>query len=193
MSVLDEKLRPKQTTTLIQRFKLQAKRDHILLSFDDETEFGFLRVGMTKGLTDLITKSTLQFEAVAETESLRETIGKAQKPADALVRVSINIYGPPSEADDVGSDLSKYKLWLQKPDHPRRGVVYKNPQVLEFEGIDLTLLDKPSELVQKSQPKIRSNEDHLRQTVSKVYQASKRQDGLRQMTSTQRFKTKLLK
>lgn len=193
MSVLDARLKPTHATTHIQRFGLRNKSDHIQLLFADETEFGFLRTNMTKGLNELLEKSTLDFEAVAENDSLRETIGRAAKPAEALVRVSINIYGPQDEADDVGSQLSDHKLWLQKPDYSRRDLPYKNPHVLEFEGLDLSDMDKPTEVMQRAAPKPRSEEEHLRQTVAKVYNSASRQEGLIQIAVTGNFRNPVLK
>ncbi|KAI0127862.1 SNF2 family N-terminal domain-containing protein [Xylariales sp. AK1849] len=193
MSVLDAKLKPTHGLTLTQRFHLKDKTDHILLSFLDETEFGYLRANMTKGLGEMLAVPALYFEAVVGTDALRETIGRAQKPSEALVRVNINIYGLLSEADTVGSQLSFHKLWLQKPDNAIRDVTYKNPQVLEFEGIDSSMLEKPSELLERGRPKPRTEEHHLRQTVTEVYNASKRQDGLVQITVSGRFKTIMLR
>lgn len=193
MSVLDAKLKPTQGSTLLQRFRLQDKKDHILLAFLDGTDFGFLRANMTKGLTPMLAKSALEFEAVVGTDSLRETIGRARKPAEALIRVNINVYGPPDEAKIVGPHLSAHQLWLQKPDHARRGVIYKNPQVIEFEGIDLSMLEKPTEMLERGRPKPRTEEEHLRQTVAEVYHASKRQEDLTQITVSGRFKTSMLK
>jgi SWI/SNF-related matrix-associated actin-dependent regulator of chromatin subfamily A3 len=193
MSVLDAKLMPTQSSTGNQRFQLQDKSDHILLSFPDGTEFGYLRVNMTKGLSELLAVSKLDFEAVVDTDDLRDTIGRANKAADALVRVHVNIYGPPSQADIVGSKLSSHKLWLQKPDFARRDVVYQNPQFLEFEGIDASILEKPSEVLERGRPKPRTEEDHLRQAVAEVYNASRRQEDLAQMAASGRFRTSMLK
>lgn len=192
MSVLDAKLKPTQHTTLNQRFHLKDKTDHIQLSFADGTEFGYLRANMTKGLAQFLSSSQLYLEAIVGTDELRETIGRAGKPAEALVRVSVNIYGPPEEADDVGSKLSEHKLWLQKPDNMIRDVEYKNPQFLDFEGLDLTLLDKPMELMERGRPKPRTEEQHLRETVTQVYNSTRRQEGLTQIAVSGHFKTDML-
>ncbi|KAH6647230.1 SNF2 family N-terminal domain-containing protein [Truncatella angustata] len=192
MSVLDAKLRPTQNTTLNQRFQLKDKTDHVQLSFADGTEFGYLRGNYTKGLASYLASPTLYFEAIVGTDTLRETIGRAAKPSEALVRVNINVYGPPSEADDVGARLSEHKLWLQKPDHLFRDIEYKNPQVLEFEDLDLSLLDQPMELLERGRAKPRTEEDHLLQTVHQVYNSTRRQDGLAQRDVSGHFKTKML-
>src|SRR4051812_5712194 len=111
MAVVDTKLSPtdRQDLQPIQRFNIAAQQDHVLLTFQDETEtkFGYLRTGMSKSLDPLIKKPVLKFEAVVETSVLRETIGRAQKASDALVRVNINIYGPRSEGKKVGKELSE--------------------------------------------------------------------------------------
>ncbi|ORY68436.1 SNF2 family N-terminal domain-containing protein [Pseudomassariella vexata] len=196
MGFLDTKLKPtegrgpKQT----QHFRLSEKPEHVLLSFDDGTEFGLLRSSMTKHLSDMLRISELDFEAVAETKVLRDTIGRAQKPSEALIRVSINIYGPPNQANYVGDLLSSHKLWLQKPEYARRDLPYENPQVLVFEGLDASILDTPVEMLQrvKVQAKPRTEEEHLHQTISDVYNRSKRQEGLQQIRVSRRFKKGML-
>jgi hypothetical protein len=135
----------------------------------------------------------LEFEAVVETDVLRETIGRAHKPSEAVVRVNINVYGPAIEANNVGSQLATHKLWLQRPDHARRDTIYKNPQVVEFEGVDPTGLETPSEMLNRGRPKPRKEVEHLRQAVAKVYDASKRQQALTQFTVSRRFRTTMLK
>lgn len=192
MSVLDAKLRPTQETTHIQRFQIKVKTDHAHLLFHDDVEFGYLRPHMTKGLDKLLASTSFYLEAVGETDVLRETIGRAAKPSEALVRVGIIIYGPPSEANDIGSHLSEHKLWLQTPDYPRRDVDYKNPHVLEFGGLGLSDIDKPKDLTQRAAPKPRSEETHLRQTMNEVYNSTRRQEGLTQIAVSGHFKTPML-
>jgi SWI/SNF-related matrix-associated actin-dependent regulator of chromatin subfamily A3 len=194
MAVLDTRLRPTQTTTLNQRFQLRDKGDHIQLFFNDEssTEFGFLRSNMTKVLSKLLDSHTLYFEAVVGTDNLRETIGRVSKPSEALIRANIHIYGPPSEADSVGLQLSSHKLWLQKPDQAIRDIPYENPQFLEFEGLDIGLLENPAEIIERNRPRQRTEEDHLRQTMAEVYNSSKRQEGLTQVNVHGGLKTEML-
>ncbi|KAI1871434.1 uncharacterized protein JN550_004428 [Neoarthrinium moseri] len=182
MAAHDAKLQPMQNTAQNQRFRLKDKTDHIQLSFVDGTEFGYLRSNMTKGLSDLLALPSLYFEAVVGTDILRDTIGRASKPNEALVRVNINVYGPQDKADHVGDHLTSQKLWLQKPDHPLRHVDYNNPQGLSFEGIDPSMLDEPTEILNKGRSKPRTGEERLRQTVTEVYGSAKRQEGLNQVT-----------
>ncbi|KAK6216495.1 hypothetical protein LQW54_003501 [Pestalotiopsis sp. IQ-011] len=190
MAVLDAKLQPTQTTTRIHRFQLKDKEDHIQLSFTDGAELGLLRTNLMKGLSNLLGSPGIYFEAVANTDNIRETIGRVSKASDALVRVNINIYGPPDEADYIGSQLSEHKLWLQKPEHAL--AEYKNPHILEFEGLDPNLIDQPMELLDRGGQAPRNHDEHLRETVAEVYSSTRRQGELTQRAVSRRYKNQIL-
>ncbi|KAH8668495.1 SNF2 family N-terminal domain-containing protein [Xylariales sp. PMI_506] len=194
MSVLDTKLQPIDGTTTLQRFELKNKQNHILLSFTDEGEFGYLKDNMTKGIGNLLEKKSIYFQAMAWTNTLREAIGQAQKKSDAQVSVDIYIYGPAADADEVGKRLSSAKLWLQKPEHLIEGIKYKNPHMLEFEGISADMLNPAvSKAPERNRLKKQTEDDRLRRVLKEVYNSARRQEGLTQITVTGRFKTTLLK
>lgn len=190
MAVLDVKLQPTQTTTRIHRFQLKDKEDHIQLTFADGTELGFLRTNLTKGLSSLLGSPGIYFEAVANTDNIRETISRVSKASDALVRVNINVYGPPDQANLTGSQLSEHKLWLQKPEHAL--AEYENPHVLEFEGLDPNMIDQPMELLERSRQAPRSQEDHVRQAMAEVYSSTRRQGELTQREVSKQYKNQIL-
>jgi SWI/SNF-related matrix-associated actin-dependent regulator of chromatin subfamily A3 len=195
MTKLDEKLAPTQMTTRYHRFKLKDSGDHIQLTFPDGTELGILRANLLKGLSSLLGSSSIHIEAVANTDAIRDTINRATKATDALVRVNINIYGPPHRADDIGSQLSDNKLWLQKPEQPIAHVEYKNPHILEFEDLDTSLIEQTINTVESgggSRPVPRTEEEHLRQTVAEVYSSTRRQDELTQRSASERIRTPML-
>ncbi|ETS83908.1 hypothetical protein PFICI_05784 [Pestalotiopsis fici W106-1] len=193
MALLDEKLKPTQTTTRNHRFKLKDSGDHIQLNFSDGTELGILRTNLLKGLSSLLGLPQLHFEAVADTGVIRDTIGRVTKASDALVRVNINIYGPPDQADHIGSQLSEHKLWLQKPEQPIAHVVYKNPHILEFEDLDLSSIDQTINPVESgSRPVPRTAEEHLRRTMDEVYSSTRRQNELTRRAVSGRITTSML-
>ncbi|KAF7526827.1 hypothetical protein G7054_g10639 [Neopestalotiopsis clavispora] len=194
MPSLDERLRPTQMTTRYHRFKLKNEGDHIQLSFLDDTELGILRANFLKGLSDLLGMTEIHFEAVADTNIIRDTISKVTKASDALVRVNINIYGPPNKADYIGSQLSEHKLWLQKPEQKIEGVRYKNPHILEFEDLDITLIEQTMNPVESGggRPVPRTEDDHLRQFRADVYSSTRRQNELAQRATSGNFRTTML-
>lgn len=154
----------------LQRFSMKQKADHIMLTFADKTEFGSLRVFMTKALEDLIGDREIEFEAIAVTEHLRERISRAQKSSDAMVYVDINIYGQKKNAESVGEKLREKKLWLQRPDYPRHGTEYQNPHVIEFEGVELDNDQSIKDVNNRSRgPRQQPADEQLEKVVSKVY------------------------
>lgn len=193
MALLDEKLKPTQTTTRNHRFKMKDSGEHIQLTFPDGTELGMLRANF-KDLSSLFGSPTLHFEAVADTNDIRDQIGRATRPSDALVRVNINIYGPPERADEIGWQLSGHKMWLQKPSQPIADVVYKNPHIWEFENLDTSLIERTINPVESGgrRPVPRTEEERLGQTVAEVYSSTRRQDELAQRTASGRIKTTML-
>ncbi|KAK9422049.1 hypothetical protein SUNI508_05057 [Seiridium unicorne] len=49
--------------------------------------------------------------------------------------VDINIFGSESLGQTVGEQLSRYRLFLQHPDHLQEGIKYQNPQYLASSGL----------------------------------------------------------
>jgi SWI/SNF-related matrix-associated actin-dependent regulator of chromatin subfamily A3 len=176
MAVIDAKLTSSDQAPFqpYQSFTLTGQPDHVLLSFkNDRIEFGYLRSNMNKALGDLLSESTLEFEAVAPTITLRETIGRAKKASEAMVKVDINVYGPRSSALSVGQRLSAYKLWLQRPDHSRVGLPYDNPHVLDIPGIEPDELPHHEDMTPRS-PDVYQNKDQLLLLLSHVYNSLNR-------------------
>ncbi|KAM0280238.1 hypothetical protein ACHAQH_004196 [Verticillium albo-atrum] len=113
-------------------FIVTEQPDHILLSFPDGTPFGYLRSHMKNALAKLLDRKNLSFEAVAEAKALQDTVTKARKTSGAVARVDLYVYGSRRLAPVVGERLSKWKLWLQRPEAVRRGAAYENPHFLSF-------------------------------------------------------------
>ncbi|VUC29297.1 unnamed protein product [Clonostachys rosea] len=171
MSAIDVRLRA--ADSIYQRFELLNEQDHIIIRFPENREkFGYLRSGETKTISQVLSH-TVTFEPIALKAALREVIGRAHKPADAMVKLDINVYGPRRESSRVSDALSRGKLWLQRPDHSREGTVYENPHFLKLKingGRERTIL--PVErAVGNVAPRRNVREEQLRRLVEEVYQS----------------------
>uniref|UniRef100_A0A0B7KCA3 RING-type domain-containing protein n=1 Tax=Bionectria ochroleuca TaxID=29856 RepID=A0A0B7KCA3_BIOOC len=171
MSVIDVRLRA--ADSIYQRFELSNEQDHIIIRFPENKEkFGYLRSGETKIISQVLSHN-VTFEPVALKAVLREVIGRAHRPADAMVKLDINVYGPRQESSRVSDALSRGKLWLQRPDHTREGIIYENPHFLKLKingGQERTLL--PVEhVVGHTAPRRNVREEQLRKLVEEVYQS----------------------
>ncbi|KAL2681200.1 hypothetical protein Neosp_008807 [[Neocosmospora] mangrovei] len=175
MSTVDERL--KACRERYQRFTLKEQKDHrehAFLCFPDDLTFGHLRSGTGKVLLSLITKPNVEFEPIGETLKLREVIERAGKPADAIVKVNIDVYGPRNSAKDVGDELSRAKLWLQRSDTSHiinPGVEYHNPHFLRIRirGSDAEILQPSQPVVNNATSRKQTREEQLRKMVEEVY------------------------
>ncbi|KAF6828597.1 DNA repair and recombination protein rad5c [Colletotrichum musicola] len=181
MGVIDTKLRESHHAavhskkTQYQRFSLLDQQEHVLLAFRDgnNTEFGYLRSGPRKTLSPLLGRHLIEFEPIAPTVTLRETIARAKKPAEAMVKVDINIYGPRSQAQYVGDKLTEGKLWLQRPTHPRKDVEHENPHLLKLEGLEALTVTDVREVNSGGPAKRQPREENLRRMMLEVYDSMK--------------------
>lgn len=194
MSVINAKLAPAEGLSgdSIQKFTLKSRPSHILLSLPDGTNFGYLRDNLTKALAPLLGEQGLDLEAVAMTWRLRERIGKADKSAEAIVQVNINVYGPRDKAESVGDGLSTHKQWLQKPDYFKSQFPYENPHLIQFPGFEPAL--QHEQVRKEAAPQApRAHEDRLHQIVSEVHERLQRANDLGLVTGDRRLKTELLR
>ncbi|OHE92071.1 SNF2 family domain-containing protein [Colletotrichum orchidophilum] len=198
MAVIDTKLRESSQAsapgrTAYQRFTLSEQQEHVLLVFkDDATEFGYLRSGPGKVLSRLLSQDAhVDFEPIAPTNALRETIARAKKPVEAMVKVDVNVYGPRAAARTVGAKLSEGKLWLQKSDHARQALCYENPHVLKIQGGE-ELQEGDISSVNGGVPAGRQpREERLRRMMMEVYDSTERRQFNREL-GDKRLKNDLL-
>ncbi|KAH8911517.1 hypothetical protein BR93DRAFT_873391 [Coniochaeta sp. PMI_546] len=177
----------------MQKFTLQAKSDHILLSFHDGTQFGYLRDNLTEALKPHLTSEDLSFEAVASAANLRARIAKVEKQGDAIVHVDINVYGPRVRAKAVGEDLSSRKVWLQKPDYYKRQYPYENPHLIRFPDLEQTISEQIVQDVQAAEPVIpQATVNTVQQVVSEVHRSLHRAADLDREDGDERLRTPLL-
>ncbi|KAH7255324.1 SNF2 family N-terminal domain-containing protein [Fusarium redolens] len=170
MSFIDERLAAEGSA--YQYFTPTEYQKQLMLCFPgDEKHFGHLPSATGQTLLLLMTQPSVDIQPLALKCDLREVINRANIPADARVKVDINIYGLQSEALNIGKRLSDGKLWLQRSIHGRHGIAYANPHFL-----NISIQDTGSEEVLNTQlafsdgaPKKRSKEDQLRKMVEEVY------------------------
>ncbi|EAQ87599.1 hypothetical protein CHGG_04218 [Chaetomium globosum CBS 148.51] len=173
------------------RFELCEQQDHIILCFhNDGKEFGYLRSGVGKTLAPLLAKPYVEFEPITLTSNL-----KLAKPAEAIVKVDINVYGPRRAADEVGNALSRGKLWLQKSGHARREVAYDNPHFLPLKvhGIQMQAVQPVSQIVKDGLVKKKHREERMRKMVEEVYKSLDNTRHLDVVEGGNRITRKLLK
>ncbi|KAB5577889.1 SNF2 family domain-containing protein [Coniochaeta sp. 2T2.1] len=177
----------------MQKFTLEAKSDHILLSFQDGAQFGYLRDNMTEALRPLLTSDDLSFEAVASTATLRARIAKVEKQGDTIVHVDINIYGPRARAKTVGEELSSKKVWLQKPDYFKRQYSYENPHLIRFPDVEDAMTEQIVQDVQVPEPAApQPTVNTVQQVVNEVHRALHRAEDLDREDGDERLRTELM-
>jgi hypothetical protein len=172
-------------------FGVRKDADKVNVVFADGTEFGILNEHASKALGKLVDESKVDLDCLAPTLTLRETIEKASKAKDAVVRVDINVYGASSAKQDVGRYLSDNKLYLQRPDQPRPGLEYDNPHILHFSDMAVETFEYAPEPCVNDKPTSKSTEA-FRQTISDVYSSLQRGSRLNCMEGDDRVKTDLL-
>jgi SWI/SNF-related matrix-associated actin-dependent regulator of chromatin subfamily A3 len=174
-----------------QILKLKKDERGVFLTFPDGTEFGLLNNLASKALEDILTWPTIETDGFVEVRPLRETLGRATKPADAKTRVSINIYGGADAKEKVGKKLSKERIYLQKPDSRRHGTTYDNPHIITFPDFQITNLEMQQEEEQEGATSSNSVL-HFEKTISQVYASLTRGTNLQRIEGDGRLRTKLL-
>lgn len=192
MAEIDERLTSNlgQGPRGFQEFMIRSERTVTNLVFPNGERFGILDDHSTKALTPLLEHPELEFNAFAETNAIRSTIGRARKSTDAVVRVNININGPKALAQKIGQDMSNRKVWLQRPLTMK--FPYHNPHVIEFPGIDHHHAQAlEAETAGLTNQKKQSFEEFQR-TVAKVYNTLERNKDLSRIEGDRRLRTQLL-
>jgi SWI/SNF-related matrix-associated actin-dependent regulator of chromatin subfamily A3 len=174
-----------------QIFGIRKDSDKVTLTFADGTDFGILNEHASSTLRKLLDQSLVDLDCLAPTLALRETIEKAAKAKDAIVRVDINVYGASSARQEVGCHLSDNKLYLQRPDQLRPGLEYDNPHFLRFPDMEAETVEPAPESHVNDKPASKSTEV-FRRTISEVYSSLQRGTRLHCVEGDDRVKTELL-
>jgi SWI/SNF-related matrix-associated actin-dependent regulator of chromatin subfamily A3 len=190
MADLDGRLKSSEASpisghTILTITKLDGQ---FFVTFGDGAVLGEVNASLDKALTSISEQEyTLDFEVFAPVRAIRETITKATKEKDAIVRVQISVYGPRSFADGVGQELSRQKVYLQSPDYVRPGTDYDNPHVLKLQT---SLPLNPTFADETATGKVA--DDDLKKTISNVYSSLTRDQNLRSLEGDERLRTPLL-
>ncbi|KAH7386875.1 SNF2 family N-terminal domain-containing protein [Phaeosphaeria sp. MPI-PUGE-AT-0046c] len=161
------------------------------VTFDDGHVLGEVNVSLEQALNSITEQRyMLEFEVFAPVRAIRETISRATKDKDAIVRVQISIYALPSIAQHIGRELSKLKIYLQRPDYLRKGAEYDNPHELKLVHRPNSGLDIMIQAEDISSEKVVS--DTLKQTIAEVYSSLTRDKNLKGLEGDERLKTRLL-
>ncbi|ORY16159.1 SNF2 family N-terminal domain-domain-containing protein [Clohesyomyces aquaticus] len=171
--------------------KVTRSDTQLFVVFPDGFSMGELNAQLEKALDRIFGQVDIDFEVLTHIRSVRETIGRATKEKDAIVRVNINLYGPRNQAKQVGVHLSQNKVYLQRPDFLRSGCVYDNPHVLKLPQF------QPSEQacivpVGTERDPAADKAEVFKKTISQVYSSLKRGQRLVGLEGDDRLRTSLL-
>jgi SWI/SNF-related matrix-associated actin-dependent regulator of chromatin subfamily A3 len=193
MSELDRRMgtsaaSPIQGHTLLKVTKPEA---HYLITFDDGSILGEANASLELALTNIAEQGySLDFDVFCPTRSIRETISRATKEKDAIVRVQISVYGPRTIARAIGKELSQHKIYFQRPDYVRDGVDYDNPHVLKL--LDHRQSLPNAVIVAEDKTTEKAVDDTLKSTITGIYASLSRDKNLRGLEGDERLKTTLL-
>lgn len=173
------------------QFQLIRSETQFLVAFADGHIFGEVNAQLEKALTNIKEQHLqLEIEVFVPTRATRETISRATREHEAVVRVQLNIYGPQASSDSVGQELSQNKLYLQRPDYVREGAIYENPHVLKFSdeqnatSIVNISADEPSTEG--------ASGEELQKVITNVYASLTRNENLKGLEGHERLRTPLL-
>lgn len=157
MAELDKKLGSSATSPIQGHTLLNVTKPETqyLITFGDGAVLGEVNASLEQALSNIAEQQfPLDFEVFAPVRGIRETISRATKEKDAIVRVQISIYGPRAIAQGIGRELSQQKIYLQRPDHVREGADYDNPHLLKLTDNHCSLPDVSINIEEKSGEKI---------------------------------------
>lgn len=131
---------------VLREIREQQTRLHISRDFDTwaiyssaNVRLGVINRRIAVNLASLPVGDKLDYEAFMERSKLEETIESYLKGNKKVqFDIVLNITGPVSISEAVGQQLSKFRLFLQRPYQLPEGTTYDNPQYL---ALDDTLQD----------------------------------------------------
>lgn len=161
------------------------------IMFEDHTMIGTVNAQLEKALKKIEKQEySLAFDVFAPIALLKEIIGTANKENNALVRVQITVYGPPSAAQGVGKEFSSHKLYLQRAEYIKEGTVYDNPHVLKLAGFQYPTTHIPTFIEEVQAEK--ATAEVLKSTITDLYSSLTRSHDLGGLEGDERLITPLL-
>ncbi|CAN9436614.1 unnamed protein product [Alternaria alternata] len=162
-----------------------------LVAFSDGAVVGEVNAQLDKALTSIAEQGyELDLEVFAPTRAIQDTIGRAKREKEAVIRVQVNVYGPPAAANEIGRELSQHKLYLQRPAYVKEGAIYSNPHMLtipEFENS----ITATRPLLEEPVPEEHSLQT-FKNTIQDVYSSLTRDRDLSGLEGDERLNTTLL-
>ncbi|KAI0192373.1 putative helicase, partial [Xylaria flabelliformis] len=113
--------------------EIAQEGDYFVLKYGD-SRFGRLNKGLCRHLHELVSKQQVRIQAYVSTNDLKTAISPQNYQTPRYVHTEINIYGARADAREVGSILSRSRIFLQKPQHGLDIMEYYNPHILRVEG-----------------------------------------------------------
>jgi SWI/SNF-related matrix-associated actin-dependent regulator of chromatin subfamily A3 len=161
------------------------------IAFLDGTVVGDINAQLEKALVSITEQGyQLDYEVFAPIRAIQETLGRAGKEKEAIVRMQINVYGPRSIAHDIGKELSNQRIYLQGPGYIRDGTPYENPHVLTLTGFQCSTTDIAMPIEDTNKEK--ATTETLKSTIKHVYSSLTRDRNLRGIEGDERLNTSLL-
>lgn len=161
------------------------------VTFPDGSALGEMNTQLERALNSILEQQhALEFEVFVPIAAIRETIDKATKEKDAIGRVQINIYGLPATSVSVGQELSERKIYLQRPEYVRHGILYDNPHVLKLDNFQSPESISASTALEPNLEK--QTTQNIKETISSVYSALTRNEHLSALEGDRRLQTSLL-
>ncbi|RYN15849.1 hypothetical protein AA0115_g12742 [Alternaria tenuissima] len=162
-----------------------------LVAFSDGAVVGEVNAQLDKALTSIAEQGyELELEVFAPMRAIQDTIGRATREKEAVIRVQVNVYGPPAAANEIGRELSQHKLYLQRPAYVKDGARYSNPHMLtlpEFEN-SMTATRPSLEETVSEKPSLQT----FKHTIRDVYSSLTRDRDLSGLEGDERLHTTLL-
>ncbi|CAI6333481.1 unnamed protein product [Periconia digitata] len=196
MATLDAKLASQDSSPLPGHHQMIVSKhdEQFSVTFPDGTILGDANAQLERALSGIYEQQyQVELEAFAPIRPIRDTISRANKGKEAVVRIHINVYGPRTMAPGVGQELSTNKVYLQKPDHVRFGLAYENPHILRIHNFQPPAYEQPIEVREEgqAQTEIQKAED-FKHTIATIYSSLEREDSLSGSEGDGRLKTELL-
>ncbi|KAI4608164.1 hypothetical protein J4E80_009172 [Alternaria sp. BMP 0032] len=162
-----------------------------VVAFPEGFVIGDVNAQLDGALTSIAEQGyEIDLEVFAPTVVIQETIGRATKDKEAVVRVQMNVYGPSTAACDIGKELSQQKIYLQRPVYIRDGYRYENPHILTLPGFQGSTPEIPTITEEPLPDKV--GLQTLRSTLQNVYSSLTRDRNLHGLEGDERLNTDLL-
>jgi hypothetical protein len=117
----------------VQVFAVVEEGDYLTLQHE-QVKFGRLTKGLCRHLRNFVAKPKFRFQALISSDDLAVALRPRRDQPLGHLPAEINIYGPKVDAAEIGSTLSRSRIFLQLPLHDIGAIEYYNPQLIKIEG-----------------------------------------------------------